>query len=511
MLNAKRFKKHHSSDQGHLLPTYPTDLVAEDHLARVVSEIVDTLDLTELYQKFSWEGGASFHPKSMVRTLFYAYSQGERSSRRIQKQCQENFVYLYLSSGVKPDFRTISEFRRKHFDILKNIFKQIVQLCYNLGMITIGKISLDGTKIKADAADRKIIEKDKLAAELAEIEQQIPQILAEAEATDIQEDAAYGETKTGDELPEQLQHAQQRQQQIKQLLAELEREQANKLSTTDQDARFMKDHGRIRLCYNAQCATENQVILAYDVTNDEDDRAQLIPMVAELEQVATQLTGKDDYPLEDVKVITDAGYESGTNLQHLDEREIDGYVASQFARVRAKEQKGEIPPRPFSKDKFSYHADGDYYQCPVGQKLQYHRTTKVKGKTATLTARYYKGTNCPSCAFQQQCATSKTGYRQITRYVEYDPYREKIDQKLQTTQGKAMMRHRATDVEPVFGQMKQNIFRRDSFLVRGTQKVKGEFCLGCIAHNIKKIANHLKSTNNDDNMSNIMNIRRKAA
>ena len=511
MLNTKRFKKHHSSDQGQLLPTYPSDLVAEDHLARVVSEIVDRLDLTELYQKFSWEGGASFHPKAMVRTLFYAYSQGERSSRRIQKQCQDNFVYLYLSCGVKPDFRTISEFRRKHFDILKNIFKQIVQLCYKLGMITIGKISLDGTKIKANAADRKIIDKDKLAAELAEIERQISQILAEAEATDIQEDAAYGETKTGDELPDQLQQAQQRQQQIKQLLAELEREQANKLSTTDQHARFMKDHGRIRLCYNAQCATENQVILAYDVTNDEDDRAQLIPIVAELEQLATQLTGKDDHPLEDVKVITDAGYESGTNLQHLDKRAIDSYVASQFARVRAKERKGEIPPRLFSKDKFSYHADGDYYQCPAGQKLPYHRTTKVKGKTATLTARYYKGTNCPSCAFQQQCATSKTRYRQITRYVEYDPYREQIDQKLQTAEGKAMMRHRATDVEPVFGQMKQNIFRRDSFLVRGTQKVKGEFCLGCIAHNINKIASHLRAANNSDNLADIVNMRRKAA
>lgn len=509
MLNPKRFKKHQSSDQGQLLPTYPCDLVAENHLARVVTEIVDTLDLTELYQKFSWEGGASFHPKAMVRTLFYGYSQGDRSSRCIQKQCQENFVYLYLSSGLKPDFRTISEFRRKNLDILKNIFQQIVQLCYKLGMVTIGKISLDGTKIKANAADRRLLDKDKLAAELVAIEQQIAKIFAEAEATDKQEDAAYGDSKTGDELPEPLQRAQQRQQQIKQLLAELEREQVNKLSTTDQDARFMKDHGRIRFCYNAQCATENQVILAADVSNDEDDRAQLIPMVAELEQVATQLTGKAEYPLEAVKMIADAGYESGQNLQHLDDHKIDGYVASQFARVRAKEQRGEIPPRPFSKDKFRYQADGDYYECPANQQLHYHRTTTVNGKTATLTALYYKGTTCPSCAFQKQCATSKTGYRQITRYAEYDPYREIIDQKLQTDEGKALMRHRATDVEPVFGQMKQNIFRRSSFLLRGKHKVKGEFCLACITHNIKKIATYLKSVNHDDNLAYIINMKLK--
>jgi transposase len=511
MLNARRFNKHHSSDQGQLLPTYPSDLVPNDHLARVVSEIVDKLDLTELYQKFSWEGGASFPPKVMLRTLFYGYAQGDRSSRRLQKQCQENFVYLYLSSGLKPDFRTISEFRRKNLDILKNIFNQIVRFCYQLGMITIGQISLDGTKIKANAADRRIIDKDKLAAELAEIEQQIAQILAEAEATDKQEDAAFGDTKTGDELPEQLQDAQQRQQQIKQLLAELKQAQANKLSTTDPGARFMKDHGRIQLCYNAQGATENQVVLAADVSHDEDDRGQLIPMVSKLEQVVTQLTGQTDYPLQDVKIMTDAGYESGKNLQHLDERKIDGYVASQFARVRAKERRGIIASRPFNKDKFRYHHDSDYYECPASQRLEYHRTTTVTGKTATLTARYYQGTNCPSCAFQQQCATSKTGYRQITRYVEYDPYRETIDQKLQTAEGKALMRQPATDVEPVFGQLKQNMFRRSSFLLRGSHKVKGEFRLACIAHNIKKIANYQKAANNDNNLEHIVKMKRKAA
>lgn len=511
MLNAKRFTKHHSSDQGQLLPTYPSDLVPDDHLARVVTEIIDRLNLTELYQQFSWEGGASFHPEALLRTLFYGYAQGDRSSRRLQKQCQENFVYLYLSSGLKPDFRTISEFRRKHLDLLKNMFNQIVQLCYQLGMITIGQISLDGTKIKAQAADRRIIDKDKLSAELAEIEQQIAQILAEAEATDQQEDAALGDTKTGDELPEQLQQAQQRQQQINQLLAELKRQQANKLSTTDPGARFMKNHGRIQLCYNAQCATEHQVVLAADVSHDEDDRAQLIPMVSELEQVVTLLTGQTDYPLEAVKVMTDAGYESGQNLQHLDQRKIDGYVASQFARVRAKERRGEISARPFNKDKFRYHPEGDYYECPAGQRLDYHRTTTVKGKTATLTARYYKGTQCPACAFQQQCATSKTGYRQLTRYVEYDPYRETIDQKLQTAEGKALMRQRATDVEPVFGQLKQNIFCRSSFLLRGIYKVTGEFRLACIAHNIKKIASYLTTANNGNNLALIMNMKRKAA
>jgi len=328
MLNSARIKKCTSSEQGQLLPIYPSDLVPENHLARVVNEVVDLLDLTVLYQKYGQEGGEFFHPKSMIKILFYGYSQGDRSSRLLMRRCRENFVYMYLGSSIKPDFRTISEFRKNNIDILKNIFKQIVHLCYQLGMVSIGRISLDGTKIKANAADRKIADKNKLYKELEDVEQQIAAMLSEAEAIDTQEDKMFGTQHSGDELPEKLQQSQTRKQEITSLLAELEAKNLQKMSLTDKESRFMKNHGRIQLCYNGQCATENQVILACNLDNNEDDRSALIPMVTELEEIASELTDKKTNPLEDTEFITDSGYESGENLQYLDERKIEGYVAN---------------------------------------------------------------------------------------------------------------------------------------------------------------------------------------
>jgi len=491
MLNSARIKQGDSSEQGQLLPVYPSDLVPEDHLARVVSDVVDMLDLTPLYQKYGKEGGEFFHPKSMFKILFYGYSQGDRSSRLLMRQCRENFVFMFLAAGITPDFRTISEFRRKHLDILKAIFKQIVHLCHELGMVNIGRISLDGTKVKANASDSNIAEKDKLSEELADIEQQIADILNEAEAIDNQEDERFGPNNDGNQVPEKLQKIQNRKQEIESLLTELNENDLNKMSLTDKETRFMKNHGRIQLCYNAQCATENQVILACDLDNNEDDRSSLIPMVSALEEIATELTGKEEYPLENTELPADSGYESGENLQHLAERKIDAYVASQFYRVRKKEERGEIPARPFSKDKFHYHEDGDYYECPVGKKLEFKRA--VTRKKTGITAHYYQCTDCPNCAFKNECVTSKTGYRQIARFPGYDPYRAQIDIKIQTPYGKKVMRHRAMDVEPVFGQLKETILRQKPFLLRGLQKAKGEFRLVCIVHNLKKIAKHLRS------------------
>jgi len=136
MLNTKRFKNR-PTEQGELLPTYTSDLIDEDHPARVMSAIVDTLDLSPLYSKYSWEGGETYHPKSMLKVLFYGYSHGTRSSRKISQACRENFVCMYLASGIRPDFRTINLFRKNHFDILKDIFKQVVKLCYQLEMISL--------------------------------------------------------------------------------------------------------------------------------------------------------------------------------------------------------------------------------------------------------------------------------------------------------------------------------------------------------------------------------------
>ena len=506
MINSSRIKQSSSSLQGELLPTYPSDLVPEDHISRVLNEIVDTLDLRELYHKFSREGGSLFHPKSMLKLLFYGYSQGTRSSRDISQACQENVIFYYLGSGIKPNFRTISDFRKTHIDILKGLFKQIVHICYHLDMVGIGQISFDGTKIKANAADGKMVEKDKLAEELDRLEQEISQMFSEAEVVDSQEDAYYGEDHHGTELPERLQKAKDRKKELTSLVSKLDQQGIAKMSTTDQDARFMKSHGQTNLSYNGQCATEDQVILAYDLNNQQADTDQLPSMVSDLEQLSSELKGEKEHPLEDVTLIADAGYDSGKNHQYLAERKVDGYIASQKAKVKSKERKGIIKPQPFSKDKFIYHTDGDYYECPAHEKLHFVRGQKKAKKTYIRHERIYRGRTCHLCRFQTDCAKGKNGYRSITRYEEYDPYREQMDAKMATAEGRSIMKRRAIDVEPTFGQIKAATFRNNPFLLRGSDKAKGEYGLACIVHNIKKIAKYLHSNENEKKLADISKI-----
>ncbi|MFC1569192.1 IS1182 family transposase [bacterium] len=505
MLNTKRLKTN-PAEQGELLPTYLSDLVEEDHPARIMSVLVDTLDLSILYNKYSWEGGETYHPKSMLKILFYGYSHETRSSRKLSQACRENFVYMYIASGIRPDFRTINLFRKNNLDILKELFKQVVKLCYQLEMISFGTISLDGTKIKANASRHRIVKKDKLEKMMTRLDEEIEQMLEEAEDLDAQEDEEYGESNDGTEVPDNLKTAKGRKETISKLKKELEEKNVKKMSLTDKDSRLMKSNGRIDLSYNGQCATENQVILAYNINNQEVDADQLVPMVDELESIAYPLNGKEEYPLEGSKLLTDSGYDSGKNLTYLQSRKIDGYVANQMHSVYEKEKKGRIPPRPFTKDKFSYQEKDDIYICPTGEKLYpvERRTSKVK--TYVRHEVRYKCRSCHNCGHQHECVKSKSGYRQIKRILEYDSYRKSIDKKLQTETGKNIFKRRKTDIEPTFGQIKTITFGQKGFLLRGSEKVKGEFGLACIVHNIRKIISYLNSDENDMNISNIYEL-----
>ena len=502
MLNSNRLKSK-PTEQGELLPTYTSDLVGEDHPARILSSIVDTLDLSVLYSKYSWEGGETYHPKSMLKVLFYGYSHGTRSSRKISEACRENFVYMYLASGIRPDFRTINLFRKDNFDILKAIFKQIVKLCYELEMISFGTICLDGTKIKANASRHRIVQKDKLERMMDKLDKEIEQMLEEADEVDAQEDEEYGESNDGTEVPDNLKTAKKRKETISKLLKKLEEKNVKKLSLTDKDSRLMKNNGRIELSYNGQCATENQVILAYDLSNREVDKDQLVPMVNELGRIARPLNGKVKHPLEGSRLVTDAGYDSGKNLSHLKERKIDGYVINQMHAVYEKEKRGKTTSRPFTKDKFSHQKKKDLYICPAGEKLYPVERRKKAVKTYVRHEVRYKCSSCHNCGHQRECVQSKNGYRQISRILEYDPYREEIDKKFKTEAGKKMFIKRKTDVEPAFGQIKTTILGQAGFLLRGSKKVKGEFSLICIVHNIRKIISYLRSNENDKNISHI--------
>ena len=458
----------YNQDQMALFPPSVQSLIEADDLCLLVNDVVKTLDLSCLYQKVSTEGNPAYHPAMMLKVYFYAYARGIFSSRRIAQALKENIAFIFLTAWQKPDFRTISDFRKNNLKELGLLFSQIVLLCKQLGMVKLGHIAIDGTKIKASASDANTYDHNR-------IEKEIKRWLEHAEAIDRQEDALYGPDKTGDELPEDVRDPEKRIKKLKELKKKLDAGSREKINRTDPDAAFMKTTNGIKTSYNAQVAVdaEHQVIVAADVTNQASDVEQLLPMVQQAEENT----------LEKVQECSaDAGYSSGENLKAMEQFGIDAYIPD---REYQAQQRGKVVD-DFHKDSFAYDDKRDCYICVEGQKLVFSHLQKRKGKEAL---RIYRCHDCGPCPFFGCCTTDKSG-RSISRH----PYEKELRQmrrKLDSAPGKAIYGKRKYTVEPPFGHIK-SIMGFTSFQLRGNQKVKGEFKLISMAHNLRKIWLYLK-------------------
>ncbi|MGD8948887.1 MAG: IS1182 family transposase [Desulfobacterales bacterium] len=461
----------YSQHQMQMFPPSVRSLIEDDHLCLVVDDVVKVLDLSCLYQKVSAEGNPPYHPAMMLKILFYSYASGIFSSRNIAKATRENIAFIYLTAWQQPDFRTISDFRKNNLDELKELFVQIVMLCKHMGMIKLGHVSIDGTKVKANASDAKTYDNQRF-------EKEINRLIEHADAVDDLEDQQYGADQSGDELPASIRNQNERISKLKQLQKELAKSEKEKINTTDADAVFMKTSNGIKTSYNGQAAVdqEHQVIIAADVTNQPADVEQLIPMIDQAEE---NTSGDID------ACSADSGYSSGENLRALEDRPVEAYIPDRDyqAQARGKKQK------PFHKNEFVYDQQRDLYICPEGEELVFSHRQKRRGKQPLL---IYQCKSCRQCQFFGQCTTNDNG-RTISRHP-YEKQLKQMREKLDSDQGKAIYAHRKHIVEPVFGQIK-SVMGFTSFLLRGLDKVKGEFNLVAIAHNLRKIWLYLKAGN----------------
>lgn len=431
----QRFRDY-SPNQDFLLPPSIHEWVPEDHLANFISEMVDELDLSPILEDYdNSEGGqAPFHPVMMTKLLVYAYCVGVMSSRKIELNTYEVVPFRMLSADQHPDHDTISEFRKRHLTAFGYIFLAALQLAQKAGLVKLGHVALDGTKIKANASKHKAMSYGHMIKNVAQLRDEIKQLLDEAEAIDQAEDKRYGKAKRGDELPAELRFRQQRLKRIleaKQALAAEARAQARlaakasgkpadvtdvapkpeaQYNFTDADSRIMKDGATqaIVQAFNCQAAVdaECQIIVAAAVTQECNDKHQVEPMVERIKANLGELP----------KVMTmDNGYYTDDNVAYLAGKEIDGYIAT--GRVKHGEV---IPPAP--------------------------RGRIPKGLTI----------------------------------------KERMTRKLRTLKGRATYAKRKEISEPVFGQIKQvRGFRQ--FLLRRLAKVPREFDLVCLTHNLLKI------------------------
>ncbi len=480
----------YNQNQSMLLPPNVKDCLPANHICFAINDIVDSLDISGIEQTYSENGAPAYNPKMIIKIMFFSYTRGIRSSRKIEEMAFENIVFRYLSANQQPDHGTISLFRKTHLENLENIFAQIVRLCDGLKIIDPTDISIDGSIFRASASKKATHDQE----EIDKLKKKIRKMLEEAEKIDKQEDEEYGKDRGYNEMPEKLKDPKTRQEEIKRLTEKLnkletaeqtikEKQQAAKTSqdkilsknrtsnTTDPDANFMKlKIGKVyEPAYNGQIATNNQIILAYDIV--EDESSSLLPMV----EITENNTGKKVE-----KVKADSGYFSKQNIAGINEKQIDGYIPDKKKAAEEKQEKNNEIPK-YDRRNFAYDKDKDEFICPQNQRLPLVRTEQGTKK--------YIGKNCSECHAKANCAKSKN------RHISYNPELEQIKtemrKKLNSEKGKAKYLERMSDVEPVFGNIIYNQ-KANNFLCRGKPKVKIEFGLACVAHNLVKISNWIK-------------------
>jgi transposase len=423
---AKTFRTY-VPEQSLLLPASLRDWLPDDHLCYFVSDVVDQLDLSAIESVYEGDerGQPPYHPRMMTKILVYGYCVGVFSSRRIQKRLVEDVAFRVLAAGNQPDFRTISDFRKLHLKAIEELFQQMLRLTLETGTMKLGRVALDGSKLKGNASKHKAMSYGRMKETEKRLREEVRQLLKQAEAADKEEDSRYGRDRRGDELPEELQRRETRIARIReaqQALEERAREQAGnegkdpaeaqpteqaQYNFTDPESRILKGPDGFVQGYNTQIAVEPvfQLIVGQTVTQAANDKQQMVPLIEAIEAQSGQ---------KPEEVLADNGYCSDENLKYLAKKRMEGFVAT------GKQKHGE------------------------------RRTPCQRGPLP----------------------------REASRV-------ERMERKLGTKVGAAVYATRKFIVEPVFGQIKQaRGFRQ--FLLRGMEKVRGEWALICMTHNILK-------------------------
>jgi transposase len=457
--------KSYDQKQQFLLPLNLDEFVPKNHISRVLNDLIEHVDISSIESTYSDNGCPAYNPRLILKILLYGYLINIRSSRKIDGMTETDTAFMYLAAMKKPDFHTICRFRSTHLDSIKEIFSQIVTYCKEMGLIG-SSISIDGTKVKANASPRQSKSSDA-------IEKEIDKILRESIETDELEDEIYGDT-TPYRMPEELVDKKYRLEKIKAAKKKMDEEKLKKVNITDPDAKIMKHKdGSLKPSYNCQVAVDEkeQIIVAADLVDEENDLHQIEPMIKNV---------KETLGYKPTIVLADAGYFSYDNVKFLLDEEIDAYIPDNFYEV---EKRGKT--KKFRKLLFTYDEKKDCYYCPAAFEILF---TRIQKREDGPDLRYYVCKYCSLCVLKDACTDSKN--RTITR----DPREylmEDMRAKLNTEEGTGQYQKRMCTVEPVFGQMKQDKGFRE-FLLRGKRKTKIEFLMMCTVHNIKKIADFAK-------------------
>lgn len=471
----------YKQDQMFLLPPSLNEWVRGDHQARVFSEIIDSIDAST-FRESKEEGRPAYHPKMMLKVLLWGYATGVRSSRKIEEKLEQDVVFMWLAGLEKPDFRTLCLFRTNNKSALEKTFADVIVLARSMGMASLGLVAIDGSKIRANSGIDTFKKLEDWKDALREAKAEAQRIINEAETTDKEEDKRHGDNKRGHELPEGIEKAQDRIKKIEALIKkvhELGKGDESRVSLTDAEASFMHKGNTSIPAFNTQIAvTEDQLIVHADVTREPVDVNQTKTVIKGIEK-----TTKEKPQI----VVADAGYGGGGNLRYLEEENIDGYIPAEGERHIGSKKKQKTREHLFAKEDFIHNAHENTYTCPHGETLRPVAKSKIKGRYSrreVIVYRTERGT-CNHCGIRERCTPNTAIGRAISR-DGYEGCRERMTEKIKTKEGRIIYGKRKCMVEPVFGQIKTRS-GFSQFLLRGLEKVRLEWKIAAIAHNLLKL------------------------
>ena len=459
--------KPYSENQLFLLPPSIEDFVPEGHLARVVDEVVETLDTTSIEGKYSSLGQKSYHPKSIMKLLFYGYSTGVMSGRKIAQRCESDTAYMYLARMYRPDFRTINDFRKNNLAQLENYFLDIIRLCKRLGMVKSGTIIIDSTKLRAPASSENMHNKTQYEQMLGDAEMQIKNLLEQAAKTDETEDQQYGDER-GDELPKELRSKQKLKQKIQEALAQL-KDEKSKSNLTDPDTRYMKTRDGVKAGYCCQVGmSEDGIIVGTYTNNISSDKGELLKVIHESEKLSDTRFGV---------AVADSGYSSYEVYEQVEQEQRIVYMPDQELHY----QQEQSLINKYHRLNFRYDERNNLYVCPEGKSLIF--SGKFFNKFTNQTQLKYQGTQCAACEKKSLCTTAKQ--RQLNVNLR-EEYRTKARDQLRSEIGRQMQKLRRCTIERLFGHIKHNL-KFSMFQLRRLKNVSGEFKLVCMGYNLRKL------------------------
>ena len=509
---AKVTFKNQTGNSPELFPINIFDKIPENHPVRLVDSVVNNLDISDITSMYLGGGNSAYHPRMMIKVLFYSYLSNVYSCRKIEKALSENIHFMFISGNSTPGFRTINEFRGKILkDKIKGLFAEVVKMLVELGYVSLDVQYIDGTKIEAKSNKYTFVWRGSVEKYKEKLETKINTILSDIEANIQSDNQELNKEElpkkiNSEELKEKLSEINKKlKEPTKKLGKELQKLQnehlpklekyekdleilgdRNSYSKTDPDATFMRmkeDHmmnGQLKPAYNPQISTENQFITHVSIHQKPNDTTTLQSHLEGFEKA---------YEKQSKEVVADAGYGSEENYEMLEKKQVTAYVKYNYFH---KEQKRKMKKDPFLVQNLFYNKEQDFYVCPMGQRMEKVGTgkrTSSNGYESQIV--YYQAKRCEGCPLRSLCHQGK-GNRKIEVNHRLNELKTKAKELLMSEKGLEHRSKRPIEAEAVFGQLKSNN-KFNRFTFKGLEMVELEFLLMALGHNFRKMST--KSTN----------------